>query len=347
MNYLNINVRQRLLAVSAMMGIGFSGAALSKSKTLETVKKRGHLKCGVSQGLPGFSSTDSKNNWQGIDVDYCRALAAVIFKDSKKVKYVPLSSKERFTALQSGEIDILSRNTTYTLSRDASLGVDFIGVVYYDGQGMMVKKDLGVKSALELDGATICVNSGTTTELNIADYFRANSMKYKLVSFEKSDEVVAAYDSGRCDVYTTDQSGLYAQRIKLKKPADHTVLPEVISKEPLGPAVRHGDNEWADLSRWTLYALIEAEEFGVSSKNVDKLVKSSKDPGVRRLLGVESNLGGKIGTDKQWAYRIISQVGNYGEIFERNLGKNTTLGISRGLNALWKDGGLQYAMPVR
>ena len=249
MNYININVRQRLLAVSAMMGIGFSGAALSKSKTLETVKKRGHLKCGVSQGLPGFSSTDSKNNWQGIDVDYCRALAAVIFKDSKKVKYVPLSSKERFTALQSGEIDILSRNTTYTLSRDASLGVDFIGVVYYDGQGMMVKKDLGVKSALELDGATICVNSGTTTELNIADYFRANSMKYKLVSFEKSDEVVAAYDSGRCDVYTTDQSGLYAQRIKLKKPADHTVLPEVISKEPLGPAVRHGDNEWADLSR--------------------------------------------------------------------------------------------------
>lgn len=327
------------LFISANMGA-------AASKTVDTIKKRGHIKCGVSQGLPGFSSPDSKNVWRGIDVDYCRALASAVLKSPDKVKYVALSSKERFTALQSGEVDILSRNTTYTMSRDTSLGLDFVGVTYYDGQGLMVRKDIGVKSAKELDGATICVNAGTTTELNIADYFRSNKMKYKLISFEKTDEVVAAYDAGRCDVYTTDQSGLYAQRIKLKDKSKHIILPEVISKEPLGPAVRHGDNDFADIARWVLYAMFEAEEFGVSSSNVAKMKKSS-NPGIKRLLGEEGDMGSKLGLDKDWAFRIIKDVGNYGEIFERNLGKNTTLGISRGQNALWNDGGLQYAMPVR
>ena len=317
------------------------------SETIKKIKKRGVLKCGVSQGLPGFSATDAKNNWIGIDVDYCKALAAALLKDSNKVKYVPLSSKERFTALQSGEIDILSRNTTYTLSRDAAQGIDFVGVTYYDGQGFMVRKDLGVSSAKELDGATVCVNAGTTTELNTADYFRSNKMKYKLVSFEKSDEVVAAYDSGRCDVYTTDQSGLYAQRIKLKDKTKHVVLPDVISKEPLGPAVRHGDNAFADIARWVLYAMLEAEELGVNSKNVSSMMKSSTNPNIKRLFGLEGDMGAKLGLDKKWALRILESVGNYGEVFERNLGKNTSLGISRGFNKLWTDGGLQYPMPVR
>lgn len=315
--------------------------------TLSTVQKRGVLKCGVSQGLPGFSATNSKNHWIGIDVDYCRALAAAVLKDEKKVKFIPLSAKERFTALQSGEIDVLSRNTTYTLSRDTSLGIDFVGVVYYDGQGFMVKKELGVKSATELGGATICVNTGTTTELNVADYFRAKGMKYKLVAFEKSDEVVAAYDAGRCDVYTTDQSGLYAQRIKLKKPELHMVLPEIISKEPLGPAVRHGDNQWGDVARWTLFALIEAEELGLSADNVDKTLATTKNPAIKRFLGGESDVGDKLGLDSKWAYRIVKQVGNYGESFERNLGKDTTLKISRDINHLWNNGGLHYPMPVR
>jgi general L-amino acid transport system substrate-binding protein len=301
----------------------------------------------VSQGLPGFSATDSKNNWRGIDVDYCKAVAAAILKDANKVKFTPLSSKERFTALQSGEVDLLSRNTTYTLSRDSALGIDFVGVTYFDGQGIMVRKDLGVKSATELDGATICVNAGTTTELNIADYFRSNGMKYKLVSFEKTDEVVAAYDAGRCDVYTTDQSGLYAQRIKLKDKSKHIVLSEVISKEPLGPAVRHGDNAFADISRWVLYAIIEAEELGVTTKNLNKMMKSSKNPNLKRLFGIEGDMGAKLGLDKKWAVRVVKSVGNYGEMFERNLGKNTTLGISRGINQLWTKGGLQYAMPIR
>lgn len=314
--------------------------------TLKSVQKKGFLQCGVSQGLPGFSNTDNKGKWSGIDVEVCRSMAAALFNDPAKVKFTPLSAKERFTALQSGEIDILSRNTTWTMTRDNKLGVDFVGVTYYDGQGFLVRKKLGVKSAKDLDGASVCTNTGTTTELNVTDYFRAQGMKIKLVAFEKSDEVVRAYDTGRCDVYTTDQSGLYANRLKLKKPADHIVLPEIISKEPLGPLVRHGDNAWGDIARWTLYVLVAAEELGVTKANVDKMLKS-KNPEIKRLLGVEGELGSFLGLKKSWGYQIVKHVGNYGEIFERNVGVNTPLKIKRGLNALWTDGGLQYSMPFR
>ncbi len=314
--------------------------------TLDDVKKKGFVQCGVSQGLPGFSNPDEKGNWTGIDVDICRGVAAAVLGSADKVKYTPLSAKERFTALQSGEVDLLSRNTTWTLVRDTALGLNFAGVNYYDGQGFMVRKDLGVKNAKELAGASVCVNIGTTTELNMADFFRSNSMEYKPVVFEKADEVVAAYDAGRCDVWTTDQSGLAANRIKLKNPDDHMILPDVISKEPLGPVVRHGDDQWLDIVKWTLYAMLEAEEYGVNSKNTDQM-KSSKNPVIKRLLGTEGDLGKNLGLDSAWAYRIIKQVGNYGELFDRHLGPKTTLQLPRGVNALWKDGGLMYPMPIR
>jgi general L-amino acid transport system substrate-binding protein len=273
-------------------------------------------------------------------------VAAAIFGKADKVKYSPLSAKERFTALQSGEVDLLSRNTTWTLVRDTALGLNFAGVNYYDGQGFMVPKKIGIKSAKELEGASVCVNIGTTTELNMADFFRANSMSYKPVVFEKADEVVAAYDSGRCDVYTTDRSGLAAQRLKLKNPDAHMVLPETISKEPLGPVVRHGDDQWLDIVKWTLYAMLEAEELGVSSKNAKKM-RGSKNPNIKRLLGQEGDLGKNLGLDEKWAYNIIRQVGNYGESYAKHVGPNTPLKLSRGVNALWSQGGLQYAMPVR
>ena len=321
-------------------------AQTAQANTLEKVRKAKVLNCGVSQGLPGFSSPDSKGNWQGLDVDVCRALAAAVLGDPDKVAFRPLSAKERFTALQSGEIDVLSRNTTWTLVRDTALGLDFTGVTYFDGQGFMVRKNLGVKTAKELDGATICVNIGTTTELNVADYFRANKMKYKLVTFEKTDEVVAAYDAGRCDVYTTDQSGLYANRVKLKKPNDHMILPEVISKEPLGPVVRHGDNQWGDVVRWAVYALIEAEELGVTRANIASMAKST-NPNIKRLLGKEGNMGKNLGLSQDWAFKMIKAVGNYGEVFDRNLGPKTPLKIARGLNGLWNQGGLHYPMPIR
>jgi general L-amino acid transport system substrate-binding protein len=314
--------------------------------TLDNVRKKGFVQCGVSQGLAGFSSPDAKSNWSGIDVDVCRALAAAVFGDAAKVKYTPLSAKERFTALQSGEIDVLSRNTSYTLARDTTLGLDFVGITYYDGQGFMVRQKLNVKSAKELGGATICVNTGTTTELNVADWFRANNLKYKLLVFEKNDEVVAAYDAGRCDVFTTDQSGLYSDRLKLKNPAEHVILPDVISKEPLGPAVRHGDNQWADVVRWTLFALTQAEELGITKANVDAK-KAEQSPEIRRFLGVEGDMGKDLGINADWAYQIVKQVGNYGEIFETNLGAGSPLKIARGQNALWNKGGLQYPMPVR
>lgn len=339
-----------LLRAVLMVAVGVSGSVplgFGASKTLEKVKKKGFIQCGVSQGLAGFSYPDAKNNWKGIDVDFCRAVAAATLGDASKVKYTPLSAKERFTALQSGEVDLLSRNTTWTTTRDTALGLDFAGVTYYDGQGFMVRESSGVKSAKELDGTVICVQSGTTTELNVADYFRTNNMKFQLLAMEKNDEVVQAYDAKRCDVFTTDQSGLYATRIKLKKPDDHIVLPEVISKEPLGPVVRHGDAQWADIVRWTHYAMLSAEEYGVNSANVDKTAKTSKDPNVKRLLGVEGDLGTKLLLPKDWAHQIIKQVGNYSETFEANVGKSTPLNISRGLNALWSDGGLQYAMPIR
>jgi general L-amino acid transport system substrate-binding protein len=321
-------------------------SSILHADTLGEVKKRGFLKCGVGQGLAGFSSPDKAGQWHGIDVDLCRAVAAATLGDASKVKYTALSAKERFTALQSGEIDLLSRNTSWTIVRDSSLAVDFPGVLYYDGQGFMVPKKLNVKTLKDLNGATVCVNLGTTTELNLADYFRSQKMTYKLVAFEKNDEVVAAYDAGRCDVMSSDQSGLYADRTKLKKPDDHVILPELISKEPLSPAVRHGDNRWADIVRWSLYAMIEAEELKITSATADKQ-KSNSNPAVRRLLGLEGDIGKNLGLKSDWSMQVIKQVGNYQEIFERNLGANTPLKIARGQNALWRDGGLQYAMPFR
>jgi general L-amino acid transport system substrate-binding protein len=316
------------------------------AETLKTVKDRGMVACGVSQGLPGFSSPDDKGNWTGLDVDVCRAIAAAIFNDATKVKYVPLSAKDRFTALQSGEVDVLSRNTTWTLSRDTSLGANFAGITYYDGQGFMVKKALKVNSALELNSASVCVQTGTTTEQNLADYFKANKMKYEVIAFAGADETVKAYESGRCDVFTTDVSGLYAERLKLANPADHVVLPEVISKEPLGPMVRHGDDQWFDIVKWTLFGLVTAEELGVTQANVDEMAKSDK-PEFKRAFGTDGNLGEQLGLTKDWFSRIVKAVGNYGEMYERNVGTGSKLQIARGLNQLWNKGGLQYAPPIR
>lgn len=321
---------------------GFNASAA----TLDDVKAKGFVQCGVSQGLPGFSQPDSAGNWSGIDVDVCRAVAAAIFGDDTKVKYTPLSAKERFTALSSGEVDLLSRNTTWTMTRDTQLGIKFTGVTYYDGQGFMVRKDLGVSSALELSGASICTNTGTTTELNVTDYFTANKMDYELVAFEKADEVVAAYDAKRCDVYTTDASGLYAQRLKLTDPGSHIVLPEIISKEPLGPVVRQGDDQWFNIVRWALNAMINAEELGVNSGNAEAM-KTATNPEIKRLLGTEGAFGDALGIPNDWAFQIVSKVGNYAESFNRNVGPDTPLGIARGANALWNAGGFMYAPPIR
>ncbi|AEO47505.1 lysine-arginine-ornithine-binding periplasmic protein [Rhodospirillum rubrum F11] len=304
------------------------------------------MTCGVNNGLPGFALPDDKGHWTGIDVDICRAVAAAVFGDAKKVKFVPLNAKERFTALQSGEIDVLSRNTTWTQTRDASLGLIFAGVNYYDGQGFMVKKELGVSSAKELNGASICIQSGTTTELNLADYFRANAMTYSPVVFDTSDQTVQGFAGGRCDVLTSDQSQLYALRIKLEDPKSAIVLPEVISKEPLGPMVRQGDDQWLNIVRWSLFAQLNAEELGVTSANADE-VKAGTDQNVKRLLGTEGEMGKQLGLGNDWAYAIVKQVGNYGEMFERNIGKGSPLEIERGLNALWNKGGIQYAPPIR
>jgi general L-amino acid transport system substrate-binding protein len=330
-----------ILAIAA--GLSTHGAT---AQTLMTVKDRGMLSCGVSQGLPGFSTPDDKGNWTGLDVDVCRAIAAAIFNDPTKVKYVPLSAKDRFTALQSGEIDLLSRNTTWTLSRDTSLGANFTGVTYYDGQGFLVKKALKVNSALELNSASVCVQTGTTTEQNLADYFKGNNMKYEVIAFGTADETVKAYESGRCDVFTADVSQLYAERLKLSNPKDHSVLPEVISKEPLGPMVRHGDDQWFDLVKWVLFAMIDAEELGVTQKNVEAMAKLDK-PELKRALGSDGNLGEQLGLTKDWVVRIVKAVGNYGESFDRNVGPGSNLGISRGLNQLWNKGGIQYAPPIR
>jgi general L-amino acid transport system substrate-binding protein len=333
------------LVVTLALAAGLSAQAAS-AQTLKTVKDRGQLSCGVSQGLPGFSTPDDKGNWTGLDVDICRAIAAAIFNDATKIKFVPLSAKDRFTALQSGEIDVLSRNTTWTLSRDTSLGANFTGVTYYDGQGFMVKKALKVNSALELNSASVCVQQGTTTEQNLADYFKGNNMKYEVIAFGTNDEAVKAYESGRCDVFTTDVSGLYADRLKLANTADHVVLPEVISKEPLGPMVRHGDDQWFDIVKWTLFGMITAEELGITQKNVDEMAKSDK-PEMKRVFGTDGNLGEQLGLTKDWVSRIVKAVGNYGESFERNVGASSKLGIARGLNNLWSKGGIQYAPPIR
>ncbi len=341
-----IRVKSTLAVLGAATILGTSGLAQAGA-TLDAVKSKGFVQCGVSDGLPGFSYTDAEGEYKGIDVDVCRAVAAAVFGDAEKVKYSPLTAKERFTALQSGEVDMLSRNTTWTSSRDAAMGLNFTGVTYYDGQGFLVNKSLGVSSAKELDGATVCIQAGTTTELNLSDYFRANSLKYTPITYDTSDESAKSLESGRCDVLTSDQSQLYAQRIKLAKPDDYVVLPEVISKEPLGPAVRQGDEEWFDIVRWSLLAMINAEELGVTASNVEETAKTTKNPDVARLLGAEGEYGKDLKLPKDWAVQIVKQVGNYGEVFERNIGSGSELKIDRGLNALWTNGGLQYAPPVR
>jgi len=332
-----------IFAVAAAFALT-SGAA--SAQTLKKVIDRGALICGVTQGLPGFSNPDDKGNWTGFDVDFCRALAAAIFNDASKVKYTPLAAKDRFTALQSGEIDVLSRVTTWTLSRDTALGFNFGAVTYYDGQGFLIRKSLKINSALELNGASICTQTGTTSELNLADYFRSHKIKYELVAFANADEVVKAYDTGRCDVFSTDISQLYAEKLKLTNANDHIILPEVISKEPLGPVVRHGDDQWFDIVKWTHFAMVNAEELDVSSKNIGDALKSSR-PDVKRLLGTEGNFGEQLGLSKNWVERIVRLVGNYGEVFERNVGPGSRLGIARGINNLWNKGGIQYAPPVR
>ena len=318
----------------------------SKSKTLTNTKGKGFVRCGVSQGLPGFSNADESGNWSGVDVDVCRAVAAAVLGDADKVKYIPLSAKERFTALTSGEIDILSRNTTWTLSRDADIGLTFVGVNFYDGQGFMVRKDSGITSTNDFQsGLSACVNIGTTTELNMRDFFTSKSISYEPVVFEKADEVVAAYDSGRCDTYTTDKSGLAAQRTKMQNPDDHIVLPETISKEPLGPVVRQGDSVWEDIVRWSLNVMIEAEEYGVNSSNADAM-KSSENPAIKRLVGAEGELGAALGLGNEWSYNIITQVGNYGESYKRNIA-DTGILPDRGPNQLWTKGGILYVPPAR
>lgn len=336
-----------LVAAVALAGMtGMTGMASAQTKTLDAVKQRGQLVCGVNTGLPGFGAADDKGVWSGLDVDYCKAIAAAVLGDAGKVRYAPLTAKERFTALQSGEIDVLVRNTTWTMSRDSTLGTSFAGINYYDGQGFLVKKSAGVKRAKELSGATVCVQTGTTTELNLADFFRANKIEYKPLVFDKLDEALRAYQADRCDSFTTDASGLYSSRLQMAKPEEHTVLPDIISKEPLGPTVRQGDAQWFTIVKWVHFALLNAEELGVAQSNVDEMKKSTK-PDIKRLLGTEGDFGKGMGLDNEWAYRIVKQVGNYGEIFERNVGVGSRLKIERGLNDLWTKGGLQYAPPIR
>jgi len=332
--------------VALAIGVGFAASAQA-GPTVDKVKQAGTVVCGVQTGVAGFAQPDSQGKYSGFNVDICRAISAAIFGDSEKVKYVPLTAQQRFTALQSGEVDLLSNNTTWTLQRDTDLGLDFAPIVFFDGQGFMVAKKLGVKSAKELNGATICVQPGTTTELNLADYFRSNKMEYKPVVIEKLDEVVAAFFSGRCDAFTTDSSALAATRIgRASNPDDYVILPERISKEPLAPVVRHGDNQWHDIVDWVIFAMMEAEEKGITQKNVDEMTKS-EDPNVKRILGVTPGMGKALGLDEKWAYNAIKAVGNYGEIFDKHLGLGSPLKLERGYNNLWNKGGLVYAPPIR
>jgi general L-amino acid transport system substrate-binding protein len=333
-------------ALLACAATALAPAVHAQTPLLTTVKSRGHLICGVSPGLAGFGLPDAQGQWAGLDVDLCRGIAAAVFDDPAKVKFTPLSSKDRFTALQSGEVDLLSRTSTWTMARDTSLGLSFAGVNYYDGQAFLVKKTLGVDSALKLNGASICLQQGTTTELNVADYFRKNGIKYEPVTFDKGDEAITAFQSGRCDALTDDASALYALRLKLVKPEEAVVLPEIISKEPLGPVVRSSDMSWFNLVKWVHFAMLNAEELGVTQANVDQQ-KSSTNPEIRRLLGVEGKFGEAIGLTPDWAYRVVRHVGNYGEAFERNVGAASVLKIARGKNDLWTRGGLQYAPPIR
>ena len=340
----------RMAVAGAALIVGFSVAA--QADTLDTVKQRGKLVCGVNTGLAGFGSPNDQGQWSGLDIDLCKAVAAAVFGDASKVDYKPLNAEQRFTALQSGEVDMLARNSTWTLSRDTQLGLDFVAVNYYDGQGFMVRKEAGVKSALELKGATVCVQEGTTTEKNLGDFDKANNLGLKPVKFKESDQARGAYDDGRCDAYTTDASGLAAERTALKNPDDNIILPELISKEPLGPVVRHGDNKWGDIVRWSFFAMLVAEEHGITQANVDDVkAKNGTDNAnanaeIQRLLGITAGFGKGLGLDDAWAVNIIKAVGNYGESFERNVGAQTKLKLERGLNALWTKGGLQYAPPV-
>jgi general L-amino acid transport system substrate-binding protein len=334
----------KLRIALAACALAFASSGLQAQSTLNAVKSKGFVQCGVNTGLAGFSQPDSRGEWKGLDVDMCRAVAAAVFGDAKKTRYSPVTTQQRFTALQSGEIDVLTRNTTWTITRDTSLGLNFAGVNFYDGQGFMVPKKLGVTSAKQLNGATICVQPGTTTELNLADYFRANRMSFKPVVIDKLEEVNNAYFSGRCDVLTTDVSGLVSVRgSRAPNPADHVILPEVISKEPLGPVVRHGDDQWFDIVKWSLNAMIEAEELGLSSKNIDQQM-SSTNPSIQRFVGATGDIGKMLGIDNRWAYNLVKQVGNSGESFEENL---KPLGVDRGVNELWTKGGILYAPPLR
>lgn len=344
-------MRRTVQSLAIGLGLGLAGTLAlsgeaSAQATIANIKQKGYVQCGSNPGLAGFGVPDAQGKWTGFDVDYCKALAAAIFNDPNKVRYIPLSSKDRFTALQSGEVDVLVRNSTWTMSRDTQLGLDFPAVNYYDGQGFMVRKKLGVTSAKQLDGASVCTQQGTTTELNLADFFRSNKLKYEVVAFASADDTFKAYDTGRCDAFTTDSSGLYAERLKASAPDDHVVLPEIISKEPLGPSVRHGDSQWADIVRWVHYAMLTAEELGVTKANVDQM-KGSDNPDIKRLLGSEGKYGESIGLSNDWGYRIIKLVGNYSEVFEKDVGSGSPLKIQRGVNALWSKGGLQYAPPIR
>ena len=321
-------------------------AQSAAAQTLKAVKNRGVLNCGSNGTLAGFGLPDANGKWVGLDVDLCRAVAAAIFNDAEKVKFVPLSAKDRFTALQSGEVDLLARDTTWTVSRDSSLGLNFAGVNYYDGQGFMVRKALNVNSALELNGASVCVQQGTTSELNLSDFFHTHNMQLKSVTFATANEAVKAYDAGRCDAYTTDGSSLYSERLRLANANDHILLSGIISKEPLGPAVRQGDDQWFDIVKWTLFAMINAEELDITSKNIDEM-KASTNPDIKRFVGTEGNYGEQLGLPKEWAVSIVKLVGNYSEVFERNVGSGSRLKIDRGLNKLWNKGGIQYAPPIR
>jgi general L-amino acid transport system substrate-binding protein len=335
-----------LLASALVLSVLVYGVVAAQSATLDQVRARGHLVCGVNTGLAGFSAPDDRGRWTGIDIDFCRAVAAALFKDGNRVRFVPLNAKERFTALQSGEVDVLSRNTTWTMSRDTSLGLNFTGVIYYDGQAFMARRALGLKSAAELAGSSICVQSGTTNELNLSDFFATRGLSYRPVVFERLVEVLGAYISGRCDAFTTDSSQLISERTRLPDPDTHEMLPDLISKEPLGPVVRQGDAGWSNIVRWTLFALINAEELGITQGNVEEM-RTSSNPEIRRILGTDGEFGRGIGLDNDWVVSIIKTVGNYGETFERNLGQGSPLKIARGRNALWKDGGLMYAPPIR
>ena len=338
-------LKRASFAAAAIAAVSIASGA--QAATLDDVKARGTLHCIVNTGLPGFSYTDANGRWSGFDADMCRSVAAAVLGDSEKVKYIPATGKTRFTLLNSKEGDVIFRNTTWTFVRDVDVKLTFIGTTYYDGQGFMIAKSKGVKSAKELDGATVCIQTGTTTELNLADYFRANKMKYEPVPIESNEEARKNYLADRCDVYTTDRSGLAATRATFDKPGDHAILPEVVSKEPLGPVVRHGDNQWEDVIRWTVFALMAAEELGVTAANADEMAKNPPNPNVARLLGAEGALGEMLGLDKDFALRAIKAQGNYAEIFNKNIGPDTPIGLERGLNASYKDGGLIYSPPFR